>query len=193
MELPMRKTLTIFVLNLFLLSGATALLGACNPQLAWAKTFLPPGMRLPVVPTKAGRVNRIRSVESLTRNPGRGCVIQLLLVVSLILVVLSFFGGYPASCRPILAMGWRGRTHTADHFGRVAVSLNWCRLGSSRSGLATSNVIMSVRDISGLLPSRVRSCRCHRNRGSSESAAPDLALQLRFDARFPRSVPRRRG
>ena len=30
MELPMRKTLAIFVLNLFLLSGATALLGACN-------------------------------------------------------------------------------------------------------------------------------------------------------------------
>jgi predicted small secreted protein len=30
MELPMRKTLTILVLNLFLLSGAAALLGACN-------------------------------------------------------------------------------------------------------------------------------------------------------------------
>ena len=30
MELPMRKTLAIFVLNFFLLSGAAALLGACN-------------------------------------------------------------------------------------------------------------------------------------------------------------------
>jgi predicted small secreted protein len=30
MELPMRKTLAILVLNLFLLSSATALLGACN-------------------------------------------------------------------------------------------------------------------------------------------------------------------
>lgn len=38
----MRKSLAIFVLGLLLLSGATALLSACN---TWAKTFLPPGMQ----------------------------------------------------------------------------------------------------------------------------------------------------
>ena len=54
------------------------------PQLAWAKIFPPPGMRLPGVPTKAGRVKETRSVESLPKNPGRECVIQLLLVVVLV-------------------------------------------------------------------------------------------------------------
>jgi hypothetical protein len=56
-------------------------------------------MRLPGVPTKAGRVKETRSVESLPKNPGRECVIQLLLVVVLVLVVLSFFGGY-SGCVP---------------------------------------------------------------------------------------------
>ena len=51
-------------------------------------------MRLPEVPTKAGRVKETRSVESLPKNPGRVGAVQLLLVFVLVLVVLSFFGGY---------------------------------------------------------------------------------------------------
>ena len=67
----MRKTLAIFVLNLFLLSGATALLGACNTAAGVGQDISATGNAITGGPTKAGRVKEIRSVESLPKNPGR--------------------------------------------------------------------------------------------------------------------------